>query len=110
MTGFDAIAYKKTTLGQWNAVADRWNAWGSLLDSWLGPVSETLLDMAQIGPGSRVLHVAGGPDVWWALQADAATCRGTAPSNGAALSAGRLGPEIGALIRDFVARIDARGA
>lgn len=60
MTGFDAIAYKKTTLGQWNAVADHWNAWGSLLDSWLGPVSETLLDMAKVGPASRVLHVAGG--------------------------------------------------
>lgn len=60
MTGFDAIAYKKTTLGQWNAVADRWNAWGSLLDSWLGPASEALLDMAKVGPGSRVLHVAGG--------------------------------------------------
>ncbi|MEZ5817694.1 MAG: methyltransferase domain-containing protein [Hyphomicrobiaceae bacterium] len=60
MTGFDAIAYKKTTLGQWEAVADRWNAWGSLLDAWLGPVSETLLDMAKVTAGSRVLHVAGG--------------------------------------------------
>lgn len=60
MTGFDAIAFKKTTHGQWNAVADRWNAWGPLLDSWLGPVSETLLDMARVTAGSRVLHVAGG--------------------------------------------------
>jgi SAM-dependent methyltransferase len=60
MTGFDAIAFKKTTHGQWNAVADRWNAWGPLLDSWLGPVSETLLDMAKVSAGSRVLHVAGG--------------------------------------------------
>ena len=60
MTTFDAIAFKKTTHGQWNAVADRWNAWGPLLDSWLGPVSEALLDMAKVGPGSRVLHVAGG--------------------------------------------------
>jgi SAM-dependent methyltransferase len=60
MTGFDAIAFKKTTHGQWNAVADRWNTWGPLLDSWLGPVSETLLDMAKVTAGSRVLHVAGG--------------------------------------------------
>jgi SAM-dependent methyltransferase len=60
MTGFDAIAFKKTTHGQWNAVADRWNAWGPLLDSWLGPVSETLLDMAKVAAGSRVLHIAGG--------------------------------------------------
>lgn len=60
MTTFDASAFKRTTHGQWNAVADRWNAWGPLLDSWLGPVSEDLLDMANVGPGSRVLHVAGG--------------------------------------------------
>jgi SAM-dependent methyltransferase len=60
MTVFDAIAFKKTTHSQWNAVANRWNAWGGLLDSWLGPVSEALLDMANVGPGSRVLHVAGG--------------------------------------------------
>lgn len=60
MTIFDAIAFKKTTHSQWNAVADRWNAWGPLLDSWLGPVSEALLEMANVGPGSRVLHVAGG--------------------------------------------------
>ncbi len=60
MTSFDATAFKKTTHGQWNAVADRWNAWGPLLDSWLGPVSETLLDMANVRPGSRVLHIAGG--------------------------------------------------
>jgi SAM-dependent methyltransferase len=60
MTTFDALAFKKSTHGQWNAVADRWNAWGPLLDSWLGPVSEALLDMAKVGPGHRVLHIAGG--------------------------------------------------
>jgi SAM-dependent methyltransferase len=60
MTAFDPIAFKRTTHAQWNAVAERWNAWGPLLDSWLGPVTETLLDMAEVGPGSRVLHVAGG--------------------------------------------------
>lgn len=57
---FDAQAYKATTHEQWNSVAERWNAWGPLLDRWLGPVTETLFDMAEIGPGSRVLHVAGG--------------------------------------------------
>lgn len=60
MTGFDATSFKKTTHAQWNAVAGRWNAWGALLDSWLGPVSEALLDMAKVTAGSRVLHVAGG--------------------------------------------------
>jgi SAM-dependent methyltransferase len=60
MTTFDAKAFKQTTHAQWNAVADRWNAWAPLLDQWLGPVTETLLDMAKVGPGSRVLHVASG--------------------------------------------------
>lgn len=60
MTAFDAEAFKRTTHAQWNAVADRWNAWGPLLDRWLGPATEALLDMAHVGPGSRVLHVAGG--------------------------------------------------
>jgi SAM-dependent methyltransferase len=57
---FDSIAFKKTTHTQWNAVAARWNAWGPLLDSWLEPASEILLDMAHVTSGSRVLHVAGG--------------------------------------------------
>jgi len=60
MTMFDAKAFKQTTHAQWNAVADRWNAWGPLLELWLGPVTETLLTMAKVGPGSRVLHVASG--------------------------------------------------
>ncbi len=60
MTTFDAKAFKQTTHAQWNAVAESWNAWGSLLDRWLGPATETLLDLAKVGPGSRVLHVAGG--------------------------------------------------
>jgi SAM-dependent methyltransferase len=60
MAGFDAKAFKQTTHAQWNAVADKWNAWGPLLDRWLGPVTEALLDMAAVGTGSRVLHVAGG--------------------------------------------------
>jgi SAM-dependent methyltransferase len=60
MTMFDAKAFKQTTHAQWNAVAARWNGWGPLLNRWLGPVTETLLDMAKVGPGSRVLHVASG--------------------------------------------------
>lgn len=57
---FDADAFKASTKEQWNAVANQWNRWGPLLDSWLGPATEQLLDMCQVEPGSRVLHVAGG--------------------------------------------------
>ena len=57
---FDATAFKVSTKAQWNAVADRWNAWGALLDRWLGPATETLLDMCDVKAGSDVLHIAGG--------------------------------------------------
>lgn len=57
---FDPIVYKSSTKAQWDTVAAHWNAWGGLLDKWLGPATETLMDMCQVGPGSRVLHVAGG--------------------------------------------------
>lgn len=57
---FDAQAFKASTKEQWNAVADHWNRWGPLLDAWLGPATETLLDMCNVESGSCVLHVAGG--------------------------------------------------
>ena len=57
---FDANTFKDSTKAQWNSVADRWNAWGPLLDTWLGPATETLLDMCGITTGSEVMHVAGG--------------------------------------------------
>ena len=57
---FDPAAYKASTQAQWNGVAEDWNAWGWLLDRWLGPATETLLDMCHVETGSHVLHVAGG--------------------------------------------------
>ena len=57
---FDPAAYKASTRAQWDGVARDWNAWGGLLDRWLGPATETLLDMCHIEMGSHVLHVAGG--------------------------------------------------
>ncbi|MHC4824801.1 MAG: class I SAM-dependent methyltransferase [Planctomycetota bacterium] len=57
---FDAAAYKSTTRDQWDSAADAWHRWGGLLNTWLGPSTETMFDMAGIGPGSRVLDVAAG--------------------------------------------------
>jgi SAM-dependent methyltransferase len=57
---FDAVRYKQTTLDQWNHAAESWHRWGSLLSRWLGPATETMLDMAGIAEGSRVLDVAAG--------------------------------------------------
>lgn len=57
---FDAIKYKQTTLQQWNTAAEAWHRWGPLLARWLGPATETMLDMCDIKNGSRVLDVAAG--------------------------------------------------
>jgi len=57
---FDAEKYKNTTLQQWNTAAEAWHRWGPLLNRWLGPATETMLDMCDIKNGSRVLDVAAG--------------------------------------------------
>lgn len=57
---FDAVKYKQTTLQQWNNAAEAWHRWGPLLSRWLGPATETMLDMAAVGAGARVLDVAAG--------------------------------------------------
>jgi SAM-dependent methyltransferase len=60
VTTFDPVAYKDATREQWQAAANAWNEWGPLLRAWLGPATEIMLDMAKVGPGSRVLDVAAG--------------------------------------------------
>lgn len=57
---FDPIKYKETTREQWQTAAQAWNDWSSLLRTWLGPATESMLDMAKVGPGDRVLDVAAG--------------------------------------------------
>jgi hypothetical protein len=60
MTDFDPVQYKRTTEQQCQDAADAWHRWGPALHAWLGPATELMLDMAGIGPGSRVLDVAAG--------------------------------------------------
>lgn len=57
---FDADSYKETTRRQWQEAAEAWHRWGPVLEDWLGAATEAMLDMAQIGPGDRVLDVAAG--------------------------------------------------
>jgi SAM-dependent methyltransferase len=57
---FDPIKYKETTKQQWQAAAEAWHRWGPTLAEWLGPATETMLDMAGIEEGSRVLDIAAG--------------------------------------------------
>ena len=57
---FDAQAYKQTTRQQWEDAAEAWHRWGPALESWLGGATETMLDLADVGEGHRVLDVAAG--------------------------------------------------
>src|SRR5690242_15047187 len=58
--GFDATGYKTTTRAQWDSAAEAWHRWGPTLESWLGDATETMLDLAGVAAGSRVLDVAAG--------------------------------------------------
>ena len=57
---FDAATFKITTRAQWQAAADAWHRWGPFLGTWLGEATETMFDLARVGPGCRVLDVAAG--------------------------------------------------
>lgn len=57
---FDANQYKQTTRQQWNSAAEAWHHWNPLLSRWLGPATETMLDLCNVSIGSRVLDVAAG--------------------------------------------------
>ena len=57
---FDPVAYKETTRKQWQEAAEAWDRWGEVIDRWLAPATEVMLDMAGIRNGSRVLDVAAG--------------------------------------------------
>ena len=59
-TVFDADKFRTATRAQWEAAAQAWDHWGPLLNRWLGAATTTMLDMAEIGPGSRVLDIAAG--------------------------------------------------
>jgi ubiquinone/menaquinone biosynthesis C-methylase UbiE len=55
---FDPLKYKETTREQWQTAAEPWHRWGPTLEEWLGQATEVMLEMAEVGPGARVLDVA----------------------------------------------------
>src|SRR5262245_30815725 len=56
----DSVAYKDSTIQQWERVAAAWNSWSPTLERCWAPVPEAMLELARIGQRSRVLDVAGG--------------------------------------------------
>ncbi|HEX2054761.1 MAG TPA: methyltransferase domain-containing protein [Actinomycetota bacterium] len=57
---FDPLRYKETTREQWQRAAEAWDRWTPTLQSWLGPATELMLDLAGVGPGDRILDIAAG--------------------------------------------------
>jgi 2-polyprenyl-3-methyl-5-hydroxy-6-metoxy-1,4-benzoquinol methylase len=57
---FDPLKYKETTREQWQTAAEPWHRWGPTLEEWLDQATEVMLEMAEVGPGARVLDVAAG--------------------------------------------------
>lgn len=45
---------------RWNAIAESWHRWIPKMHVWYEPATELMLDLAQIGPGDRVLDIATG--------------------------------------------------
>jgi ubiquinone/menaquinone biosynthesis C-methylase UbiE len=57
---FDPDKFRLATRAQWEAAAPAWDSWAPLLGRWLGAATDAMLEMARIGPGSRVLDIAAG--------------------------------------------------
>lgn len=57
---FDPVRYKETTRDQWQSAAEAWHRWTPAIQTWLGPATERMLDLAGVGAGDRVLDVAAG--------------------------------------------------
>ncbi|MES2617717.1 MAG: class I SAM-dependent methyltransferase [Bacteroidota bacterium] len=57
---FDPVKYKATTHQQWQAAAEAWFRWSPTLNQWLGKATDTMLDMASVSSGQRVLDIAAG--------------------------------------------------
>ena len=73
---FDPDKFRQTTRAQWESAAEAWDRWGPLLHSWLGASTETMLDLAGVRAGSRVLDVAAGAGEQTLVAARRAGARG----------------------------------
>jgi cyclopropane fatty-acyl-phospholipid synthase-like methyltransferase len=56
----DAVEFRDGQRQQWNSAATGWRKWSELIDGAASGVSERLVDLAGVEPGSRVLDVAAG--------------------------------------------------
>jgi enediyne biosynthesis protein CalE5 len=58
--GIDPVEFRGAQREQWDHAATGWKKWSGWLDSHAGFISERLVELAGVQPGSRVLDVAAG--------------------------------------------------
>lgn len=56
----DAAEFRDGQRQQWNSAATGWRRWSELIDGAASGISERLVELAGVEPGSRVLDVAAG--------------------------------------------------
>ena len=56
----DAVEFRDGQRHQWNNAATGWRRWSELIDGAASGISERLVELAGVEPGSRVLDVAAG--------------------------------------------------
>ena len=59
-TSIDAVEFRDGQRQQWNSAATGWRKWSELIDGAASGISERLVELAGVVPGSRVLDVAAG--------------------------------------------------
>jgi ubiquinone/menaquinone biosynthesis C-methylase UbiE len=56
----DSVEFRDGQRQQWNSAATGWRKWSPFIDGAAGEISERLVQLAGVEPGSRVLDVAAG--------------------------------------------------
>ena len=56
----DAVEFRDKQREQWDSAATGWRRWSALIDEAASGISERLVDLAGVEPGSKVLDVAAG--------------------------------------------------
>jgi ubiquinone/menaquinone biosynthesis C-methylase UbiE len=56
----DAVEFRDKQREQWDSAATGWRRWSALIDEAASGISERLVDLARVEPGSKVLDVAAG--------------------------------------------------
>ncbi|HYU15615.1 MAG TPA: methyltransferase domain-containing protein [Solirubrobacterales bacterium] len=56
----DPVEFRGTQRQQWDSAATGWRKWSELIDGATSGISERLVELAGVEPGSRVLDVAAG--------------------------------------------------